>query len=59
MLSVLYMVNEVLYPGALPCPYLDCEGQLLEGWKMWRHFRDIHPMDSVKVPKEGKFGQCE
>jgi hypothetical protein len=23
------------------------------------HFRDVHPMDLVKVPKEGKFDRCE
>jgi hypothetical protein len=26
---------------------------------MRRHFRDIHPMDLVKVPKEGRFDRCE
>jgi hypothetical protein len=26
---------------------------------MRRHFRDIHPLDLVKVPKEGRFGRCE
>ncbi len=25
---------------------------------MRRHFRDVHPKDLVKVPKEGKFRQC-
>jgi hypothetical protein len=26
---------------------------------MRRHFRNVHPMDPVKVPKEGRFEQCE
>jgi hypothetical protein len=26
---------------------------------MRRHFRDVHPIDLVKVPKEGRFEQCE
>jgi hypothetical protein len=26
---------------------------------MRRHFRDVHTMDLVKVPKEGKFDCCE
>jgi hypothetical protein len=26
---------------------------------MRRHFQDIHPMDLVKVPKEGRFNRCE
>jgi hypothetical protein len=24
-----------------------------------QHFRNVHPMDLVKVPKEGRFEQCE
>jgi hypothetical protein len=26
---------------------------------MGRHFRDVHPLDLVKVPKEGRFNRCE
>jgi hypothetical protein len=26
---------------------------------MRRHFRDVHPMDLVKVPKEGRFDRCK
>jgi hypothetical protein len=26
---------------------------------MWRHFRDVHPQDLVKVPKEGRFDWCD
>jgi hypothetical protein len=32
---------------------------LRDGWMMRRHFWDVHPMDIVKVPKEGKFDCCE
>ncbi len=46
---VLYTVNEMSYPGALSCPYPGCEGHLRDGWMMWRHFRDIHPLDLVKA----------
>ena len=35
-----------------------CEGLLNNGWNLRRHFRDVHPMDLVVVPSEGKFGQC-
>ncbi len=56
---VLYTVNKVLYPGALACPYSGCEGHLRDGWMTRRHFRNIHPLDLVKVPKEDRFGQCE
>jgi hypothetical protein len=26
---------------------------------MQRHFWDVHPLDLVKVPKEGQFNRCE
>jgi hypothetical protein len=56
---VLYMVNEMSYPGALSCPYPGCEGHLQDGWMMRRHFWDVHPLDLVKVPKEGRFNRCK
>jgi hypothetical protein len=56
---VLYTVNEMSHPGALPCPYPGCEGHLRDGWMMRRHFRDVHPLDLVKVPKEGRFNRCQ
>jgi hypothetical protein len=55
---VLYTVRAMLHPGALACPYPQCEGQLRDGWMMRRHFRDVHPLDLVKVPKEGWFDRC-
>ncbi len=56
---VLYMVCAELHAQALPCPYLGCTSQLQDGWMMRRHFRNVHPMDLVKVPKEGRFDRCE
>ena len=35
---ILYTENQVLYPGALACPYPGCEGHLLDGWMIRRHF---------------------
>ena len=26
---------------------------------LWRHFRDLHPLDKVVVSTEGSFPQCE
>ena len=26
---------------------------------MWRHFRDVHPLDLVVIPKEGKYDECD
>ena len=56
---VTYTVSVALHARALPCPYPGCEGHLQDGWMMWRHFRDVHLMDLVKVPKKGKFDCCE
>ncbi len=56
---VLYTVSPELHAHNLPCPFPGCKGWLQDGWMMWRHFRDVHPMDLVKVPKEGKYDCCE
>ena len=40
--------------GKLACPFPRCEGLLNDGWNLRRHFRDVHPMDLVVVPSEGK-----
>ncbi len=56
---VLYTVCAELHTQALPCPYPGCIGQLRDGWMMGKHFRNVHPMDLVKVPKEGRFDRCE
>ncbi len=56
---VLYTVRAELHDQALPCPYPGCNGRLRNGWMMRQHFHDVHPMDLVKVPKEGRFEQCE
>ncbi len=45
-------------PAGLTCPLPGCGGILGSGWMMRRHFRDVHPLDLVKVLKEGKFRQC-
>ncbi len=42
----------------LRCPFWLCEGVLKDGWNLCRHFRDVHSMDLVVVPLEGKFGCC-
>jgi hypothetical protein len=52
-----YVVSETS-PAGLSCPFPGCGGFLKGGWMMRRHFRDVHPKDLVKVPKEGKFRRC-
>jgi hypothetical protein len=54
-----FTANAGLHGRDLPCPFPGCEGQLWDGWMMWQHFRDVHPLDLVVVPKEGKYDLCE
>jgi hypothetical protein len=42
----------------MACPFLRCGCILGGGWMMRHHFWDVHLMDSVKIPKEGKFHWC-
>jgi hypothetical protein len=56
---VLYTVSAELHTQDLPCPYPGCLGRLHDRWMMRQHFRDVHPMDLIRVPKEGKFDHCE
>jgi hypothetical protein len=50
-----YTANAGLHDRDLPCSFPGCEGQLQDSWMMRKHFRDVHPLDSVVVPKEGKY----
>jgi hypothetical protein len=51
---VLYTVSAGLHARDLPCLYPQCLGKLGNGWRMRRHFWDVHPLDLVMVPKEGR-----
>ncbi len=44
--------------GSMKCPFPLCKGTSTSGWMMRRHFRDLHPLDSVVVSKEGKYPRC-
>jgi len=43
----------------LKCPFPGCPGKLSSEYMLRRHFRDLHPKDSVEVPWEGSYPQCE
>jgi hypothetical protein len=45
--------------GRIPCPALECPGELRDGWMLQRHFRDLHPFDRISVSIEGYFPQCK
>jgi len=52
-----HIVSKWSHAG-LSCPFSECGGLLSSGWLMRQHFQDVHPMNLVKVPKEGKFDRC-
>ena len=39
--------------GKLQCPHPACPGVLSTPWMLRRHFRDLHPKDTVYIPWEG------
>jgi len=41
------------------CPFPGCPGTLSSAYMVHRHFRDLHPLDSVEVPWEGHYPRCE
>jgi hypothetical protein len=43
----------------IKCPFPGCSGTLSSAYMLCRHFRDLHPKDSVVLPWEGSFPQCE
>ncbi len=56
---VTYTVSAGLHARGLPCPFPRCLGWLKDGWMMRRHFRDVHPLDLVRVPSEGCYSRSE
>ncbi len=55
----MYTASTELHGRDLPCPFLGCKGWLRDGWMMQQHFRDVHPLELVVVPKESKYDRCE
>jgi len=53
----MYEVSEWSTTG-LSFSFPGCGGILSGGWMMRQHIWDVHPLDLVKVPKEGKFCRC-
>jgi hypothetical protein len=43
----------------IQCPYPGCPGALSSPYMLPCHFRDLHPKDTVEIPREGSFLQCE
>jgi hypothetical protein len=43
----------------IQCPYPGCPGMLSTPYMLLHHFWDLHPKDTVEIPREGTFPQCE
>ncbi len=41
------------------CPFPGCPGVLSSPYMLRRHFRDLHPKDTVEIPREGNFPWCK
>jgi hypothetical protein len=37
------------------CPFPGCPGVLSCNYMLWWHFRDLHPKNSMEIPREGFF----
>ena len=43
----------------IKCPFPGCPGKLSSAYMLRRHFRDLHPKDSIEVWWEGHYPRCE
>ncbi len=54
-----YRANPGGRKDPIQCPHLGCPGMLSSPYMLRRHFRDLHPKDTVKIPREGNFLRCK
>ncbi len=54
-----YRANPGGMKGPIQCPDPGCPGVLSSRYMLRRHFRDLHPKDTVDIPREGTFPWCE
>ena len=57
--SIRYEAEQVGRKVPIKCPFPGCPGKLSSTYMLRRHFRDLHPKDSVEVWFEGHYPQCE
>jgi hypothetical protein len=43
----------------IQCPFPQCLGVLSSPYMLRWHFRDLHPKDTMEIPREGSFPKCE
>jgi len=57
--GIRYEAERVGRKMAIKCPFPGCPGELSSAYMLRRHFRDLHPKDSVEIWWEGHFPRCE
>ena len=57
--GISYEAERVGRKVPIRCPFPGCPWKLSSAYMLRRHFRDLHPKDSVVIPWEGSFPRCE
>jgi hypothetical protein len=57
--GIRYKAERVGHKMPIKCPFPGCPGELSSAYMLRRHFRDLHPKDSVEIWWEGHFPRCE
>jgi hypothetical protein len=53
-----YRANPGGRKDSIQCPYPGCPGALSSPYMLRRHFRDLHPKNTVEILREGNFLRC-
>ncbi len=57
--GVRYRANPGGRKDPIQCPYPGCPGVLSTTYMLRRHFWDLHPKDTMEIPREGTFPRCK
>ncbi len=57
--GIRYKAERVGRKMPVKCPFPRCPGKLSSAYMLCRHFRDLHPMDSVEIWWEGHYPHCK
>ncbi len=54
-----YRANPGEWKDPILCPYLDCPGVLSSPFMLRCQIQDLHPKDTLEIPREGTFPRCK
>jgi hypothetical protein len=57
--GVHYRANPGERKDPIHCPFPGCLGVLSSPYMLHHHFRDLHPKDTMEIPREGNFLWCK